>query len=43
VDGDALLVELRKGGADGRSRFLDANNEDDALDIARSLMIEGDG
>jgi len=43
VDGDAWLVELRKGGADGRSRFVDANGEDSAFDIARDLMIGTDG
>jgi hypothetical protein len=43
VDGDIWMLELRTGGADGCSRFLDADNEDDALDIARNLMIEGDG
>jgi hypothetical protein len=43
VDGNAWLVELRKGGADGRSRFIDADSEDNALDIARDLMIGTDG
>jgi len=43
VDGDAWLVDLRKGGANGHSRFLDADNEDSALDLARDLMIGTDG
>ncbi len=33
----------RKGGADGQSRFIDADDEDSALDIARDLMIGRDG
>jgi hypothetical protein len=43
VDGDAWLVEARDGGAEGRSRFLDAENEDAAVEIARDLMIGSDG
>jgi hypothetical protein len=43
VDGDVWIVERRDGGADGRSRFIDADDEDSALDIARDLMIGGDG
>lgn len=43
VDGDVWIVELRDGGADGRSRFIDADDEDSALDIARDLMIGRDG
>jgi hypothetical protein len=43
VDGDVWLVELRNGGVDGRSRFLDADSEDNAFDIARDLMIGTDG
>jgi hypothetical protein len=43
VDGDSWLVEQRKGGSDGRSRFIDADSPDGAFDIARDLMIGTDG
>jgi hypothetical protein len=43
VDGDMWLVELREGGAEGRSRFIDTDDEDAALDVARDLMIGADG
>jgi hypothetical protein len=43
VDGDMWMVESREGGSDGRSRFLAANDDAAALDIARDLMIGGDG
>lgn len=43
VDGDMWLVELREGGGEGRSRFLDADDEDGALEVARDLMIGSDG
>jgi hypothetical protein len=43
VDGDMWMVELREGGREGRSRWLDARDEDAALNIARDLMIGSDG
>jgi hypothetical protein len=43
VDGDMWLVELREGGAEGHSRFIDADDEDAAFDVARDLMIGADG
>jgi len=43
VNGDAWMVEARTGGAEGRSRFLDATDENAAFDLARDLMISSDG
>ena len=37
-DGGTWLVEGREGGADGRSKWYDFDNEDAALDGVRGLM-----
>lgn len=36
-DGAAWCVEVRKGGADGTSRWFELPNEDLALDCARDM------
>jgi hypothetical protein len=36
-------LSCARAGAEGRSRFIDADDEDAALDVARDLMIGADG
>ena len=38
-DGGTWLVEGRDGGAEGRSKWYDFENEDSALDCVRGLMV----
>jgi hypothetical protein len=39
-DGGKWLVEAREGGAEGRSRWYDFDDEDTALDCVRGLLVQ---
>jgi hypothetical protein len=41
-DAGQWLVEDRVGGAEGRSRRMDFDKEDEALDRVRDLLADGD-
>jgi hypothetical protein len=41
-DGGQWRVEVRTGGADGRSRWHEFDQEDEALDLVRDLIAGAD-
>jgi hypothetical protein len=38
-DGDRWLIEAREGGAEGRSRWFEYDDEDAALEDVRGLLV----
>jgi len=42
-DGDQWLVEWRRGGAEGLSRWFEYGDEQDALECVRGLLAQGEG
>jgi hypothetical protein len=42
VDADRWYVEAREGGSEGRSRWWELDNEDQAMDVVRALLDDQD-